>query len=172
MAVTLGLSASSAYNSVPMKKLPEVDEAKALMAEAMEWSVFTWLFQKGQVRETADRANAVLDKLKRTVKSRWGDDVKAAYAALEKKTGPDGGNSRAASEVAAEITLFVKKVKRAEDSARRARVEAEETFDRAESELNTALAREGCRKAIRQWELDERAIRQAEAAPGASKAEP
>jgi hypothetical protein len=51
--------------SVP--KLPEVEEAKALMAEAMDWSVFTWLLQKSSVREIADRANVALDKLNRAV---------------------------------------------------------------------------------------------------------
>ena len=45
-----------------------------------------------------------------------------------------------------------------------ARLEAEKTFDAAEKQLSTALAREGCRKAIEGWELHERAIRKAEAA--------
>jgi hypothetical protein len=31
----------------------------------------------------------------------------------------------------------------------------------AERQMNTDLAREGCQKAIRQWELDEKAIRRA-----------
>jgi hypothetical protein len=42
-------------------------------------------------------------------------------------------------------------------------MDAEQTFDTAEKQLSTALAREGCRKAIRSWELRERAIRKAEA---------
>jgi hypothetical protein len=60
--------------------------------------------------------------------------------------------------------LTVKKVKEADDEAYRARMDAEETFDEAERQLSTSLAREGCRKAIHGWELHEKAIRKAEAA--------
>jgi hypothetical protein len=42
-------------------------------------------------------------------------------------------------------------------------MDAEETFDEAERQLSTSLAREGCRKAIQSWELHEKAIRRAEA---------
>jgi hypothetical protein len=48
--------------------------------------------------------------------------------------------------------------------------EAKVTFDEAERQLNTDLAREGCRKAIHQWELDEKAIRRAEAIPNPAPA--
>jgi hypothetical protein len=41
-----------------MRKLPEVQHAKELMTEAMDWSTFKWLFEKSRVRQTADRANA------------------------------------------------------------------------------------------------------------------
>lgn len=60
-------------------------------------------------------------------------------------------------------TLIAKKVKEADAEAYRARMDAEETFDEAEKKLSTALAREGCRKAIHSWELHEKAIRKAEA---------
>jgi hypothetical protein len=70
-----------------VRKLPEVEEAKELMAEAMEWSVFTWLFQKSRVRETADRANTALDKLNRAVKSTWSSEAKAAYKELTDEGG-------------------------------------------------------------------------------------
>jgi len=40
---------------------------------------------------------------------------------------------------------------------------AEETFDEAERQLSTRLAREGCEKAIRAWDLKEKAISKAEA---------
>lgn len=158
------------YGLGSVRKLPEVEDAKALMTEAMEWSVFTWLFRKAQVRETADLANAALDKLNHAVKSHWSAEAKAAYKELTPKGGrhrPDDPTPEAGDP---EIRLFVKKVKEADDAARRARTDAEDTFDEAEIQLNTELAREGCRKAIHQWELDEKAIRRAEAVPGSTKA--
>jgi len=42
-------------------------------------------------------------------------------------------------------------------------MDAEATFDEAEKQLSTRLAREGCRKAIESWDLHEKAIRKAEA---------
>ena len=152
-----------------MKKLSEVEAAKTLMIEATGWSLFRWLFEKRRVRETADRANAALDKLNKAVKSRWNGDVKAAYNELTPKAG--NWAMRRTRELVSEITdprirLYARKVKQADDAARRARIAAEETFDEAERRLNTALAREGCQKAIHQWELDEKAIRVAQAPPG------
>ena len=152
-----------------MRKLPELEEAKALMTEAMDWSVFTWLFHKSKVREAADQANAALDKLNRAAKSHWSSEVKAAYKELTAK-GARRPDESTAEMIDPEIRLFVKKVKQADDAARRARTDAEDTFDEAERQLNTDLAREGCQKAIRQWELDEKAIRRAEAIPGSAKA--
>jgi hypothetical protein len=61
-----------------MRKLAEVEEAKKMMTEAVEWSVFTWLWQKARVREAADQANAALDELEKRVKDRWPEDMKAA----------------------------------------------------------------------------------------------
>jgi hypothetical protein len=153
------------YVSCAVRKLPEVEEAKALMTEAMDWSVFTWLFNKGTVREVADQANAALDKLNRATKARWSDEVKAAYKASAKKNQPQGETAPADPEIQA----FVAKVKEADDAARHARRDAEDTFDEAERRLNTDMAREGCRKAIHQWELDEKAIRRAEAVPASKK---
>lgn len=135
------------------------------MTEAMDWSVFTWLFRKGTVREVADAANAALDKLNRATKSHWSEEIKAAYKASSQK---DGG-SEPHSRLSAEIQQFVKKVKDADEAARRARQEAEDAFAEAERQLNTDLAREGCRKALHQWELDVKAIRCAEATPDSSK---
>jgi hypothetical protein len=145
--------------------LRDVEEAKALMTEAMEWSVFTWLFQKSRVRETADRANAALDKLNHSVKSRWSSEMKAAYRELTAKRGSHQLDEPGPETIDHEIRLFVKKVKEADDAARRARTDAEDTFDEAERQLNTDLAREGCKKAIHQWKLDEKAIRRAESIP-------
>jgi hypothetical protein len=137
------------------------------MTEAMEWSVFNWLFHKSKVRETADRANAALDKLNRAVKSGWSREVKAAYKELSAK-GTGRANGDGSTSLDPEITAFVAKVKHADEAARRARNDAEDLFDQAEQQMNTDLAREGCKKAIRQWELDEKAIRLAEAIPTAA----
>jgi hypothetical protein len=152
-----------------MKKLPEVTIAKALMTEAMEWSVFKWLFEKRRVRGTADEANAALDKLERTVKSCWTIEVKTAYKRVSSKKAKTASPQQDETTVDPELELVVKKVRDADDAAERARLEAEETFDEAERQLNTDLAREGCRKAIRSWELRERAIRSAEAVPSHTK---
>jgi hypothetical protein len=162
---------SPRYVCCTVQKLPEVEEAKGLMKEAMDWSVFTWLFQKRTVRQTADRANAALDELNQSVKAGWGSDLKSVYKELTAKTGGRRGNPEAASEsINPETKAFVQKVKEADDAAHLARMTAEETFDEAERQLNTDLAREGCRQAIRSWELHEKAIRRAEAVPGVRKA--
>lgn len=149
-----------------MRKLPEVEEAKELMTEAMQWSVFTWLFRKSKVQEIADKANAALDKLNHATKARWSEEIQTAYKGLSGK----GRRQSEPAPVDPEIQLFVKKVKEADDTARRARTDAEDTFDEAERQLNTDLAREGCRKAILQWELDEKAIRRAQSVPGSTRA--
>ena len=135
------------------------------MTEAMEWSVFTWLFQKGKVREVADAANAALDKLNRTTRAHWSEEIKAAYKALSRKD----RNNDADSFISSDVRQFVMRIKDADDAARRARKDAEDTFAEAEGQLNTGLAREGCRKALHQWELDAKAIRCAEAAPSSAK---
>jgi hypothetical protein len=150
-----------------MRKLPEVQEAKELMNEALDWSMFTWLFEKSRVREIADRANDALDRLERSVKARWSDELKAAARELSGKSGgterqQKGQQSPATADP--QIKVRVEKVKEAHDTARRARMDAEETFDEAERLKSTSLAREGCKKAIHSWELHEKAIRKAEAA--------
>lgn len=133
------------------------------MTEALDWSVFTWLFQKSKVRDVADCANDALDKLNRATKARWSDEIKAAYKSLSAKT-----HSKA-DALDPDIQAFVRKVKDADDAAREARKDAEDTFAEAERQMNTNLAKEGCRKAIHQWGLDEKAIRRAEATPGSAK---
>ena len=133
----------------------------------MEWSVFTWLFQKRKVREVADAANAALDKLRESTKARWSNEIKAAYHSSSRKGRKQTGSEPIATDP--EIAGFVKRVREAEDAAHCARRDAEDTFAEAERQMNTETAREGCRKAIQQWELDEQAIRRAEAAPGPTK---
>lgn len=140
-----------------MKKLPEVEAAKQLMADAMRWSVMTWLREKKAVRKAADQANAVLDDASETVKQGWPPHMRSAYDAL------NGGNgARKKSESQSNGNVAVVKCKQAYDEAHRARTAAEETFDRAERLLSTSLAREGCGQAIQSWELKEKAIRLAE----------
>ncbi len=150
-----------------MKKLPEVDAAKALLTEATAWSVMRWLREKKRVRQTADAANAILDEVGQAVKDGWPESVRAAYETLAT---PASGSSKAAlthrtsisSPTNGETLSIAKKIKQADDEAYRARMDAEDTFDDAEKKLSTALAREGCRKAIQSWELQEKAIRNAE----------
>lgn len=151
-----------------MKKLPEVEEAKALMREAADWSVFKWLFEKGKVREAADQANAALDELSQAIKRRWGSDLKAAYKQSAAKAGgaaPRRQHEAEPGSIDAELRSFVQKVRQADEAAQQARLAAENTFEEAERQLNTDLAREGCREAIHSWELFEKAIRIAEAVP-------
>lgn len=146
-----------------MRKVPGVEEAKALMNQAVDWSVFQWLLKKRRVREAAEEANAALDKLNHEVKSRWKREIRTAYQNLAKPgRGSRGQND--ATDYDPEVLLFAKKVKDADDAAHRARMTAENTFAAAGRQWSTNLAREGCRQAIRSWELDEKAIRIAEAA--------
>ena len=149
-----------------MNKPPQVETAKALMTEAMGWSVMKWLREKKKVRKTADLANAALDQMSESLKARWTDSLRDAYAALG-TTGDSavrGQRKQAFEAVGHETKLVAKKIKEADDAAYRARMDAEKTFDDAEKQLSTSLAREGCRKAIHGWELHEKAIRMAEAA--------
>jgi len=141
-----------------MRKLIEVEEATALMQEAVDWSVVKWLKEKKRVRRTADKANDALDSIEKEIKSSWSDALKSAYRQLAQ---PGAGANTPVDEQAISAA---KAVKKADDAARRAHLDAEDTFDQAERDLSTRLAREGCRKAIASWELHEQAIRKAEAA--------
>lgn len=149
-----------------MEKIPAVENAKQLMTEAVAWSVMKWLREKKTVRKMADQANAALDQMNHAIKGRWPAELRGAYEELLKPAGGNGkvrshheSNSSAAN---AQTIISARKVKDADEEAKRARMDAEETFNTAEKQLSTTLAREGCRKAIRSWELHERAIRRAE----------
>jgi len=146
-----------------MPKLAEVQEAKELMNKAMEWSTFKWLWEKSTVRHKADQANAALDRAERNIKAKWSDETKATYKKLsaKKPKGEDPEDAPEAPEVA--TSQLVKKVVDADHAARRARADAENTFEEAETKMSTDLAREGCKKAIHSWELHEKAIRNAQA---------
>jgi len=147
-----------------MRKLPEVQEAKDLMKGAMDWSAFQWLWEKSRVRETADRANAALDRLERTVKSHWSAEDKASYKLLTLQTTPSKRqeNTEPQPETANPHAALLEEVHEAHAAAQRARKDAEATFDAAERQMSTSLAQQGCKKAIHSWQLHEKAIRLAE----------
>ena len=156
-----------------MQKLIPVEEAKTLMNEAIEWSIWRWLLEKRKVRVAADTAVDALNALDKKVKAAWSDDLKKAFRELELEASTNG-NSKArqkyekakeeAEDVPAEIKLAVQRVKEADDEAEEARLDAEDTFDEAERRMSADMAREGARKAIASWELREKSIRKAEAA--------
>ena len=147
-----------------MTKLPEVETAKTLMTEAMGWSVMKWLREKKKVRKTADQANAALDLLSDKVKQGWTDGVRDAYEVLLAQGSKGRSSKKHTHAIAPEAVLLASKIKELDDEAYRARMDAEATFDDADRQLSTALAREGCRKAIHAWDLQEKAIRKAESA--------
>jgi hypothetical protein len=149
-----------------MDKLPEVETAKTLMTEAMAWSVMKWLREKKFVRKTADQANAALDHASQIVRERWPEPIRTAYETLATQTTGTVSARRPKTSPPAidpEAMTVAAKSHEADDEAYRARMDAEKSFDDAERQLSTSLAREGCRKAIYSWELHEKAIRKAEA---------
>jgi len=156
-----------------MRKLQEVREARELLKEAMDWSVFKWLWEKTRVRQTTDRANAALELQERAVKAKWDPECKAVLKKLTAKKTPA---VRAAAEqtesIDPQMEQLIAGVVETDRAAHRARMDAEEIFEEAERQLSTSLAREGCKKAIHGWDLHEKAIRKAEAvAEGARKGE-
>jgi hypothetical protein len=154
-----------------MRKLNEVENAKALMTEAMGWSVVKWLSEKKRVRKAADLANAALDRLDEEIKARWNDDLKAAYSELGgNRSGVQRQHRQTSQGVDPDLLLLAKKLKESDDEAYRVRMDAEETFDQAEKKLSSRVARDGCQKAINSWDLHEQAIRKSESVIGASKA--
>jgi cell wall assembly regulator SMI1 len=122
-----------------MHKIAEVEAAKQLMTEAKDWSVWHWLTEKRRVRVAADAATAALERAEKKVKAEWPEDVRKLYPAA------------------------VRDVKKADDAAYKARMDAEATFDEAERRLSASMAREGAQKAIDSYCLHEHAIRKAEA---------
>ena len=150
-----------------------VEEAKALLTDAIEWPVWRWLTEKGRVRSVADQGTASLERLDEEAKAAWSDDLKKAYRELlaraaweaDAKAKPQYEKARdEAREIDAPTKATAQRVKDADDEAYRARVDAEQTFDEAERRMNVGMAREGAHKAILAYELREKAIRKAEAA--------
>ncbi len=155
-----------------MQKLPLVEEAKALMREASDWSIWHWLTDKKRVRKTADEGTAALDEAEKQVKATWGDDLKRAYHELEAQEAYDENPrlkhqlekaQEAAKDIDLETKVAIRKVREADNIAYNARMDAEDTFDEAERKLSASLAREGAFKAIEAYDLREKSIRRAEA---------
>lgn len=146
-----------------MLNLPEVEEAKAIMTGAVNWSVMRWLAEKKKVRKAADLANDALAVLDKQVKASWSDELKSAYDDLP-PTGWGGEPLCAQKDKAQKISvdpnlkLLAKAIKQADQEAYLAHMDAEDTFDRAEKRLSTSMARDGSRKAILSWEVREKAI--------------
>jgi hypothetical protein len=138
-----------------MKKLPEVETAKTVIMDAMNWSVMKWLREKKSVRAVADEANDAIDRFNQEIKLRWPLNLQSEFQSLTV-------NGKFTSGASADNPILTK-IMEADDQAARARADAEETFDEAERQLSTRLAREGCRKAILSWELHEKASAAAEA---------
>ena len=155
-----------------MQKLVQVEEARALMTEAKDWSLWRWLWDKSKVRATADRAVDALAELEEKTKANWTEEQKKAYRELEALTSRNGDAKgrrpyekakQEAKDVDPEIKHAVERVKQADDVAYDARMDAEDTFDEAERRLDTEMARQGAQKAMESWDLREKAIRKAEA---------
>ncbi len=134
-----------------MAKLSEVEQARALMTEAIDWSVLKWLGEKKRVRKSADRANEVLNAVEQDIHRRWNPTFRSAY----EKSG----------DAPPDIKRLAKKIREEHDLANKLRLQAEDTFDVAEKRLSTAMAREGCRQAIDGWDHHIEAIRLAESVP-------
>ena len=148
-----------------MDKIPEVEAARTLMNEATAWSVMKWLRQKKTVRKAADQANAVLDQLSQSIRERWPQPLRSAYEAMAPHSNGTANTRRqpkTASQLNPESMRAIAQSREKDDEAYRTRMDAEKTFDNAEKQLSTSLAREGCRKAILSWDLHEKAIRKAE----------
>lgn len=152
-----------------MQKLIEVEKARAIMTEAVDWSVMKWLREKKMVRKAADLANEALDRANKEVKAHWPEGLKAAYRELTSEPEQSAANGKK-TKVDSHLLAVAKRVKEADDEAYHAHMDAEDTFDLAEKRLSTSLAREGCHKAILSWDLLEKAIRKAEEAAHSSKA--
>jgi len=155
-----------------MHKLTPVEEAKTLFEEAKGWGLWGWLTEKRRVRQAADRAWEALDECEGKVKASWSDDIQKAYRELEAQAAAnaDGRAKRSyekareeAKDVDPEIKTAVQRLKKADEEAYKARMDAEAQFDEAERRLSSSMAREGAQMAIDAWLLREKFIRKMEA---------
>jgi len=159
-----------------MEKLIAVEEAKALLTIAKDWSILQWLAEKRKVRTIADKGTAALNAAERQVKSGWSEDLRNAYAELSVPP-EDSDDPFAAAEyefikqqagaIPEAIRAAAQRVKEADDIATRARMNAEKTFDDAERRLSASMARRGAEEAIEAYALHYKAIDAAVAAKNA-----
>ena len=120
-----------------MQKLPAVEEAKTLFAEAREWGMWSWMAEKRRARQTADAAWDALHAREQRVKGKWNADVRAA----------------------AESDKALRAAERKSDHAHQA---AETQFDEADRRMSTSMACEGAQMALDAWDLREQYIRKLE----------
>jgi hypothetical protein len=155
-----------------MHKLEPVEEAKTLFEEAKGWGLWGWLTEKRRVRQAADLAWEALDECEGKVKASWSDDIQKAYRESEAQAAAnaDGRAKRSyekareeAKDVDPEIKTAVQRLKKADEEAYKARMDAEAQFDEAERRLSSSMAREGAQMAIDAWLLREKFIRKMEA---------
>ena len=143
-----------------MKKITEVEEAKAIMTEAQDWGMWRWLMEKRKVRLAADSCNDALARAEKRVLESWPEEMRTAYEALAQEQTAKKRHQK----IDAEMMDTVRKIKQALDDAERVRLAAEDIFDRADRALSTSMAKQGTFRAIEAWEMREKAIRKAEAA--------
>lgn len=147
-----------------MHKLIPVEEAKSLMTEAQDWSMWSWLMEKRRLRTAADRAWEALEEAEIKVRSSWSEELQAAFGALQERAAGNGkGRGRRPAGLSEELRAALEHWKDEADLAHAARMDAEEVFDQAERRMNTTMACEGARKAIAAWQMRETVIRKAEA---------
>jgi len=154
-----------------MRKLPAVEDARAIMTQGMEWGIWKWLLEKKRVRAIADEARAALDEMEAKVKASWSDDLKIAYNKLvsqednskSARKGDRPGRKAETQKIDPKATAAVKPVKQADDEAYNAHEAAEDIFAEGEKRMSTSMARDGARKALEAYDLHEAAIRKAEA---------
>jgi hypothetical protein len=163
-----------------MKKLPAVEDAKALLSEGMEWSIWRWLLEKSRVRRITDEGTAVLDELEKQVKAAWPDEMRKAYAEVQAQSEFDGNAKtkrryekakQEAAGIDAEVKRVARKVWEADTVAYKARWDTEDAFAAAERRLSGDMAREAARRGVEAYDLREKSIRRAEAAARAVKGE-
>lgn len=102
----------------------------------------------------ASAQSASLDRTEKKIKAAWPDELRKFYRQVGARVAEDGADP---------IHHAVAAVKKADDAAYDARMDAEATFDEAERRMSASMAREGAQKAIDAYGLHEQAIRKAEA---------
>lgn len=151
-----------------MRKLPAVEDARAIMTEGLEWGMWRWLLEKRRVRTIADLATEALDEADAAAKAGWTDELKRAYDHLVIKEGKVTRHKPArhhtAGKVDPQVAAVARRVAEADDEAERTRLLAEDIFAEGERRMSVSLAREGARTALKTYDLRESAIRKSEAA--------